>query len=278
MALRDLVSPWAAAIDAPDCATAQGAYRTRHDALLESLRLQRAPHAHELSLAASHTDLRRQAGRVADAEWQQRLRDTVARAASAGADLPVVVALLAGDGEGDVAEPLPAGTPMVALFVERGDDAVLHVALATALAALTRWCASDSESRVWRPGAPAWDRWDRARDVPLAEWVYAEGVGVHLAATLFGEVEPHRLLGLSRGAFHRLRERERLLRGLLAEELPQAGLGLVVRWLAPGAPRSARTIAGQVIPPGAGRYLGWRMSADRIARVGVADALRMPAD
>ncbi|MES2123472.1 MAG: hypothetical protein V4503_02170, partial [Gemmatimonadota bacterium] len=100
---------------------------------------------------------------------------------------------------------------------------------------------------------------------------------LHLAEALAGPIEPHRLLGISRGAFHRLRERERPLRTLLVTDLPEAGLGLVLRWLAAGAPLSARTVGDQVVPPQAGRYLGWRMTAERVTRVGIGAALRMPA-
>jgi hypothetical protein len=278
MALHDLVSPWAAAIDAAESPRTTAAFRQRHAVLLESLRVQRAPHDRELTLAADPALLHRLAARVADPEWQQRFRDILARAAQLGADVPSTLVLLAGDGSGDPGEPLPLPQPTAVLFVESGDDVTLGVGLGRSLAALTRWCAADSVGTL-RPGdVGSWDRWARARELPLAESAYLEGVGLHLAAALFPALEPRQLLGITRGALQRLRERERLLRTLLAADLPEASLGLVLRWLAPGAPPSARTVNDVVIPAAAGRYLAWRMTAARVARVGLAEALRMPAD
>ena len=124
---------------------------------------------------------------------------------------------------------------------------------------------------------PPWDRWDRARDVPLAEWIYAEGVALHLALAVDETPDPALHLGLSRGAWQRLRERERTLRALLAADLGGTGLGLVLRWLAPDAPPSARQVGTTTLPPATGRYLGWRMVAERVARLGLAGALRADA-
>ena len=275
MPLLDLVSPWAATADAPDPTAARALFRTRHAPLLESLRQQRAPHDTDLALATDATTLHRLAARVADAEWQQRLRDLTAAASALGADTAAQVVLLPGDDSGDPGEPLPGSLPVAALFVERGDDSALEVALARALAAITRWSAADSLSPVRAALRRPWDRWALAGEIPLREWAYVEGLGLHLAAALAPTLPPHRLLGMSRGSYHRLRERERMLRTLFAGDLDGVGLALVLRWLAPGAPPSARTVAAVVIPPLAGRYLAWRMTEERVARVGVGEALRL---
>ncbi|MES2305075.1 MAG: hypothetical protein V4558_06190 [Gemmatimonadota bacterium] len=276
MPLHDLVSPWAAAAEADDAPHARTRFRARHATLLESLRLQRAPHDHELALALDPVVLHRLARRAADPEWQQRLRDTAARASSLGATVPATITLFAGDGSGDAAEPIPSGTPVAALFVERGDESALDVALVRSLAAITRWRAPDSHSAVRVSATDPWDRWECASRIPLAEWAYLEGVSLHLAAALFPVFEPHQLLGISRGTLHRMREREKLLRQLFLADLEQTSLGAVLRWLAPGAPPSARTVGDVVLPPATGRYLAWRISAERVARVGTAEALRMP--
>lgn len=275
MALLDLVSPWATAIDAPESARACALFRARHAPLLESLRRQRSPHQSELTLAADTSALDRLVARVTDAEWPQRLRDTVAAASALGADVAAQIVLLAGDDRGDPGEPLPTPLPVAVLFVERGGDDALLVALARMLAAITRWCASDSHSPIRSFVSQPWDRWELAREVPLGEWAYTEGVGLHLAATLLPTLEPQQLLGISRGSYHRLRERERLLRALFTADLNEASLGIVLRWLAPGAPASARTVGEVIIPPAAGRYLAWRSAAERIMRVGIGDAVRM---
>lgn len=277
MAILDLVSPWAATFEAPDQQQSRGAFRTRHVTLLESLRRQREPHREELALGEDHTEASRHASRVANPEWQQHLRDTIAAAHALGIDAPAEGTLLLGGGRGDAGEPLPAVRSVVALFVERGDDTALMVALACGLASVTRWVAADTRSAVAEHLGERWDRWELARVIPLEEWAYAEGVGLHLAAALFPDLEPHTLMGLSRGSYHRLRERERLLRSHFSDDLGRSGLGPVVRWLTAGAPVSARTLGTLVIPPQAGRYLAWRMTAERVARVGLAEAVRMPA-
>jgi hypothetical protein len=143
------------------------------------------------------------------------------------------------------------------------------------VASLTRWCADDSRSPVRAHLGEAWDRWQLARTIPLGEWLYTEGLGVHLAQALFPDAPAHRLLGASPGVLRRLRQREHALRDLLEPDLDQAGLGLVLRWLAPQAPASARTSGTTVLPPFAGRYLAWRMLEERVKRVGIGEAMRM---
>lgn len=278
MALHDLISPWAAAAESLDVAQARAAFRARHAALLESVRRQQAPHDPELALLLDPAALHPLAARASDPEWQQRLRDTVARSATLGADSAATITLLPADGPGELGEPIPAPSPSAVLMVGRGDDAEVHVALARSLASLTRWLAEDSRSPVRSRLTVPWDRWEQARDLPLAEWAYLEGVGLHLAHALFPALEPQQLLGISRGALYRLRSRERVLRTLFHADLNQPSLGLVLRWLVGGAPPSARTVGNVMVPPAAGRYLAWRMTAERVARVGLADALRMPAD
>lgn len=204
----------------------------------------------------------------------------VDRAAALGADVPIVVTMLAGDGRGDIVEPLPFLDPsVVALFVEHEesrDDEVprLAAALARGAALVTRWRAQDSASALRGATGVPWDRWTLSRDVPLGEWIYADGVATHLARTLEPLLPLHRLLGLSSNALTRLRETERTLRARLVEDLPRAGLGPVLRWMVPDAPAAARTLGGHVIPPGAGRYLAWRLTAERVNTLGIRAAIR----
>jgi hypothetical protein len=147
--------------------------------------------------------------------------------------------------------------------------------LGRGVAALTRWRATDSQSPVRRLEFQPWNRWQAYRDLPLREWIYVAGLGLHLGHALLPGHLPHSLLGISPAAFARLRERERVFHALLSAELDQCGIGLVLRWLSPGAPAGPRTVGGVVVPPFAGRYLGWRMLAERVARVGLGEAIRM---
>jgi hypothetical protein len=71
---------------------------------------------------------------------------------------------------------------------------------------------------------------------------------------------------------------ERELQSHLDADLDGSGPGLLMRWLDDDAsPAMRRCADGFVVPPGAGRYLGWRMLEERVGRVGVLDAAVMEA-
>jgi hypothetical protein len=274
----DLISPWSAAVEATDSPRARGAFRGRHSQLLELLRRARAPLLDTIPLATDINALRPLARRAADPALQQQIRDALARAAQLGADRCRSVVLLAGDGAGDPAEPIPWPDADAVLFLDRtADDSGLVIALAGAVAALTRWRADDSHTAVTHDVRHGWDRWQSARDVPLREWIYTEGVGLNVAQALRPDLPPQELLGITQVAFGRLRQREKVFRALLATDLDQRGIGLLLRWLTPSAPTGPRTVADVVLPPMAGRYLAWRMVSERVARVGLREAIRMEA-
>jgi hypothetical protein len=274
----DLVAPWSAAVEAADSPQARAAFRTRHAPLLDVLRRARAPLSDTLPLSTDVDALRSMTRRAADPTFQQQIRDTVTRAARLGADRCDGVALLAGDGTGDAAEPIPWPDADAVLFLDRiADDSGMTTALARAIAALTRWGAADSHSMVRHDAREGWDRWQAAYDVPLREWIYTEGVGLHLAQALQPGLLPHELLGVTPAAFGRLRQREKVFQELLAADLDQRGIGLLLRWLTPGAPAGARTIGSVVLPATSGRYLAWRMLDERVARAGLAEAIRLEA-
>ena len=264
--IRDLVSPWLTAVSAADSARAQQGFRARHAALLESLRLARAPVLEVFPLATAIEPLHRFAGRAADPETQQLLRDAAGRAVALGANRCAMITMLAGDASGAAGEPLLHPEAQVVLFVEiAANTNELIVALAGAVAAMTRWSGSAPVVR---------DRWEAARTLPLREWIYTEGMGLHLAAALLPGLSPHQRLGINHAAFTRLREREKIFRTLLDADLDEHGIGLPLRWLTPDAPLGPRTVGDVVLPPAAGRYLAWRMTADRVERMGLREALR----
>lgn len=276
--ILDLVSPWLAAVEATDSTRARGAFRNRHATLLEALRLVRAPSLDTLPLATDVNQLHALARRAADPTTQQLLRDTLAHATALGADQCRSVILLAGDVTGDAAVPLARPDAAAVLFVDqlKGDNSIV-VALARTCAAIARWSAPDSASLLARVPGAKWDRWEAARNIPLREWIYTEGLGLHLAAALRNGLQTHELLGLNQAAFSRLREREKVFRALLDTDLDERGIGLLLRWLTPGAPLGPRTVGDVVLPPMAGPYLAWRMTAERLKRVGLREAIRMEA-
>jgi hypothetical protein len=274
----DLVSPWSAAVDATDSRRAREAFRARHAPLLELLRRARTPLRDTLTLATDPEALRPLARRAADPAVQQQIRDALSRAGELGADRCGSVQLVAGDGTGDAAEPIPWPDADAVLFLDRtGNDDMMIVALARVVTALTRWTAPDSQTPVAHDASRGWDRWQSARDVPLREWVYTEGVGLHLAQALRPDLPTYQLLGITQVALGRLRQREKVFRALLDADLDQRGVGPLLRWLTPGAPSGPRTIGDMVLPPTAGHYLAWRMLAERVERVGLREAIRMEA-
>lgn len=275
--LHDLVSPWAAALlDVRKREAEVAGFRARHAELLEALRRQRAPHEVQLPLAMSRPAVRGLAERAAEPARQQRCRDLIAAAASLDIDVRADVFLLAGGDDGDPMEAIPLPSARLAIFLNRcDDDQALTIALARGLVAITRWGATWSTSLLRTTATSPWDRWELAQSVPLGEWLYTEALGLHLAREFLPGLPAYTLLGVTRGALHRLREREHALRTLLEEDIDQPGIGLLLRWLTPGTPASARRRGALVIPPRAGVYLAYRMLEGRVARVGIGEAARM---
>lgn len=269
----DLITPWAAAARSGDQDELAALFRRNAEAL-EPIRRQRAPTESALPAPAAWDTLAEQA---ADDTFQQRLREARDRLSDRGLVAPQRIVLLASAAPGGPFEVIPGpGATTIALFIDRAPGVTpAQVALAAGMAALTRWTT---------PGNPIatiaarghWDRWAAAREVSLAEWVYAAGLGVHAA----GWVAERRAdaLGLADGDLARLRQAERALQIRLDGDLDHAGVGLVLRWLEDDAPVAMRRATdGSVIPRGAGRYLGWRMLAERVERVGIAEAAGMAA-
>lgn len=236
----------------------------RHLPVLEALRQQRAPTESRLPPPA---DITPYAERVADEEFVAALRAACDAMATEGFTLPHHLVLVASAAPGYAAEviPSPSGS-MVAVFVDRAEGREV-AALLGAIAVLHRW----SDPALGNPIAELasrwrWNKWEVARKVPLAEWIYAAGIGMHAAGSGTGT------------HYARLRAQEPTLQARLDADLDEVGIGLLVRWLEDDAPPAMRRCAdGFVVPPGAGRYLGWRMTAERVARVGVLEASRMRA-
>ncbi|HEY4320490.1 MAG TPA: hypothetical protein VGM77_04855 [Gemmatimonadales bacterium] len=276
--MLDLASPWCAAVEGSDSSRLRTIFHNRHRARLTLVGRQCAP-GEQLPLPLDRTVVRRAADRAADPALQQRIRTMLDDAMAHGIDQCRLVVLLPAWADQPSAEPLPVSQPWVALFLAAAArDAELLGVLAQALAAVTRWTATDAQSPLLAFRQQPWDRWERARHIPLSEWLYTEGIGLHLAMTLVPELSPAECLGISAAEYARLRDRERTLRALLDVDLDQTGLGLVLRWLIPGTPAGPRTVGDTVIPRRAGAYLAWRMVADRVRRVGIGDAVRMGAD
>jgi hypothetical protein len=209
----------------------------------------------------------------------------------AGFRAPEQIVLAASTTSGPIAEVIPGGSSTVILFLDRDPiagtqrTAPLHrnadvaAALAAAIAIFTRWSDPGLGNPIARIAAQGpWDKWQAAREVPLSEWIYATGIGVH-AAIGFGSgvgAQHAAPLQMPPAEFHRLRAAEHDLQSHLDADLDHSGAGLLMRWLDDDAPPAMRRCAdGFLVPRGAGRYLGWRMLEERVARVGVLEAAEM---
>lgn len=250
----------------------------RERALLDALHRQRRVIAAFPTTDHQLHRIRALADRLAESDLVDTLRRGVATAFELGvAPDPTLLIAATEEGGGDAVEVIPAPQLLLALLLDRLDDHPL-VPLARGLAALARWSDPASASAVRRALAlTEWQRDDFLALIPLAEWIYTEGLGLHLAEALQPTLEVHDLLGVSRTAAARLREQERLLMSLLEEELPLQASASWYRWLGEEGRAEARHPSGTRIPLGAGRYLAWRMTAERVARTGLAAALREEA-
>ncbi len=270
--ITDLVSPWCAAVEAGAASGAEATFRRAHASFLDLLARQRHPLGGELPPGADPAALRKASESARDSALHRTLRAAVAGSRAHGADWPAELVLFPGDGTAATFEALPHPVPTVVLLVDsdrRADQ--LAAAVARGVSALTRWCDPGSASPVRGMLAP-WSRWQLAAQVPLAEWVYTEGVGLHAAAAVAPQLAPHELLGLGPAQFQRIREREKQLRALLRVDFDSAAVDTVNRWLDWSDERGE-----QDVPAGAGRYLAWRMTGELVAEVGVRRALRLPA-
>lgn len=275
--LLDLVSPWAAAVGRSDPAS-RHAFQTEHATLLTDLQRQRTagdaprdPVADPVLLGALAS--------LTSGRATQRMLQLIDRTRALGADLPSTMVLLAGDGRGDPMEVLPWQTPpIVAVYVELMGGGLqgvrrMHATMSRGLALATRWGAADSESVLATPGR-SWDRWAAARDVPLSEWIYSDGVASHLACAANPDTPVHAVLGVTKSEFATLRQQERVLRQRLAPALGESGVGGVLRWLNHGGSVPVGARPANPVPHGAGRYLAWRMTAERVRSIGLPLSLR----
>jgi hypothetical protein len=270
MPVLDLVTPWAQATNSSHPARERAAFRTRWSEPLETFRRQRTPLATLLPLA-THPEHAAKLAR--DPALASRIREVRASLTELGIAPPTLTTvLLATEAPGSPGEAIPErDSPLIYLCLDRiTGDAELVKAWVRGAIFLIRWMGR-------HPAAPRWDRWEAAGSVPLAEWVYAAGLAAHAVRIVLPGLEPHEQFGMSKGSFQRLREHERALTERLAADLPLTGLGPWLRWFGEevGAPPSIRSDGGPPIPSGAGRYLAWRLTTERVARVGLAEAIAL---
>lgn len=263
MRLIPLATAWRHASHPDD----RAAFRRHHAAELEVLRRLRTPTEVEFPL-----DTESEPGREDpdDPALHAALRAVVERMGAAGFRAPATVVMVSRGSPGAVVDVVPDAEQAMVVLAAPVD----HCAgLAAGIAMLHRW--HQVGGRWWRERP--WDRWEVARSVPLAEWIYAAGLGVH-AAQEFADATAAAAVQVTAGGFTRVRSSERALQERLDADLDQRGVGLLLRWLDDEGPTSTRRAAdGFAIPAGAGRYLGWRMLEERVDRVGLIEAAGMAA-
>lgn len=288
MPILDLITPWSHAIASRDARELRH-FRERHAVTLELIRRQRAPLLADLPAPA---DWKRAVQCACDADLLDALRATRDRMVGEGFRVPAQIVLGATATTGPIAEVIPGAADTIVLFLDRYPAAGLgrapafasemDAALSAAIAMHHRWSDPAMGNPIARIAARgAWDKWAAAREVPLAEWIYAAGIGAHAAAIATGSdagagrASP---LGMTSADLRRLRAAEHELQSHLDADLDSSGAGLVMRWLDDDAPPAMRRCAdGFLVPRGAGQYLGWRMLEERVTRVGVLEAAVMAA-
>jgi hypothetical protein len=272
MPLVDLVTPWLHSLD--PTAHPDNEFEQRWHTVLEAVRQQRAPTESRIRPPEALTGLM---SRAADPSLHQQLRDARDKLAGMGVAPAHDIVLLATAEPGDAFEAFPAiPNHWLVLFMDRiTDPDDLMIAFAGGAVAAARW----SDGNAGRLGELArhapWQRWEATRHVPLAEWIYTAGLGLHAAQALLPKRPLNALLGITPGTLRRLRERERQLMSLLDDDLQLSGIGPVMRWLSDDAPMAMRRTASGTTPVGAGRYLAYRMLAERVERVGIGEAIGM---
>jgi hypothetical protein len=139
--------------------------------------------------------------------------------------------------------------------------------------------ASESEfARIIADAGGSYDCWDSSSRATLREMLVNEGLAVAASREIAPDFEPQQYLGYGSRQYRRLRELEAFLRREIVAELDQTGIGYRLRYLAGGTSRAARQLAGRVLPERSGYYLGHRLVESHVARFGIADALRAPAE
>lgn len=270
--MLDLVSPWCAAVEAS--AGLSSEFRESHASLLNALRLAHTPHLDAFPLLTNARLLRALSQQVTGSVLRNQLDGIVEIAASRGMTPPAQVLLLPTVSLLDpfLALPTNPGIVTLACGTDPLDPRALTVGLARGLALLMRWQGEHA-----RVASPAWDPWELARQMPLREWLYAHGVAWHLAEQIHPELTGPQLFGVSTAAWQRLRQRESSVREELVEEWEQCGIGPVLRWLPADGMIGPTTVNGTTLPSRMGHYLAWRLTAARVARLGLSDALKAAA-
>ncbi len=259
--MLDLVTPWRRALGDP---AAIATFHQDHAPLLERVRQTQTPHLTVLPLDQT-TAPPDQATTLAPL-----LAQVLTRAAAQGLRQDVVPVLLPLPTILDPFRAIPGDPPLVLLSPDT-EALQATVALARGLALMTRWAWSHPT------GASRTTPWERAAVDPLRLAIYAHGVAWHAVTALHPDQPPARLFGVSAAAWQRLREREHKGRAALEAMLDQPGLGPLLAWLPADSSVGSLVPGLGAIPPRFGHYLAWRMTAPRVARLGLLDALRAAA-
>lgn len=274
----DLVSPWLAAVEAND-PVARTAFHHHHARWLQPVQRALPIPVDTIALNESRDALQRAQQLVHSSTLRGSFDEVIHACAREGASVAATVVLLPSYHECDPVLPVGGADPVIAVTIEEHHDGIIHAHLARGTAQLTRWMAHDSNSVLSRYSTVAnWSTWTLARDVPLREWLYTEGVALHTALTVAPNIGVAALLGIAASALATLRNRERILRATLAMDLDAHGVVPRSRWLPPGSSHRTSAQDGTPIPSHAGSYLAWRMTGPRVERMGLHDALRAAVD
>lgn len=298
--LVDLVPEFFPLRTAEDPLAAYRAYVAAHRPVLEAywrnyLLDPDDPHAAPIilqALAADRTDLTDLLARL---EPRRLMEEAVERARVVlHADHPIDSYLMVGLGGANAGELVLGGRGTIFICLEHFtgranpetyglglDPSLIPLWVGHEVAHTVRYTSPASASELRRLVAENggyYDYWDTGSRATLRELLLNEGLAVHAARAVAPGFAIEDYFGYRRRQYTRLREMETFLRDAVAPLLDETGLGLRLRYLSGGTSPETRRLLGRVMPERAGYYLGYRMAEALVAEIGIAEALRAPAE
>lgn len=298
--LINLLPEFLEILAAPNREAAYHRYLDTHRAILASywgnyvLDLD-SPHVAEVieaTLRADRSDLK---SLLQSVRVSEMVTEAIARAADVlQIDTPTDVYLMVGVGAANAGELVVngRGAAFVCLehFTGRVNPTTFGLGLSPELIPLwvghelahaVRYTSPDSRSTMKRLVAENggnYDYWLTAGRAPLRELLVNEGLAVHAAQRIAPGFDVSDYFGYPKRQFQRMRELEAFLRRSAHHDLDRAGIGLRLRFLSGGLSPSSRIALGRVLPERSGYYLGYRMAEALVSEIGLAAALRAPAE
>jgi hypothetical protein len=298
--LINLIPEFLAALEAADPLEAYRRYLEAHSLVLHAYwhnyildpESSQADDVIRRALAADRRDLRSLLDQL---DVEELARETTARCNELyEIEQPFDVYLMVGVGGANAGELVVAGRGIAFVCLEHFTGRpnpeslglglrpeLISLWLAHEIAHIVRYTSPDSRSELADVVGGMngyYDYWETGSRTTLRELLVNEGLAVAASKAATPGFGPWEYLGYPRRAYRRLRQLDAFLTRAVAADLSRCGIGYRLRYLSGGVPTAQRVVAGKVIPERAGYYLGYRMVEPLVAELGMARALRAPAE